>query len=116
MGAKVRSYDEAKVRGMPGVRQVVKAGDTAVVVVANTWWQANQGLKALDIKWEEGPNDKVSSEDRSMAFLKEGLDAKDGVFVGNQVGDANSGDLGRRQEARGRVLLRPTRTTPAWSR
>jgi isoquinoline 1-oxidoreductase subunit beta len=88
-GAKVRSYDEAKVKAMPGVRHVVKAGDTAVVVVADTWWQANQGLKALDIKWEEGPNDKVSSES-VMAFLKEGLDAKDGVFVGNQVGDANS--------------------------
>ena len=88
-GAKVKSYDEAKVKAMPGVRHVVKAGDTAVVVVADTWWQANQGLKALDIKWEEGPNDKVSSES-VMAFLKEGLDAKDGVFVGNQVGDANS--------------------------
>ena len=87
-GAKVKSYDEAKVKAMPGVRHVVKAGDTAVVVVADTWWQANQGLKALDIKWEEGPNDKVSSES-IMAFLKEGLDAKEGVFVGNQVGDAN---------------------------
>jgi isoquinoline 1-oxidoreductase beta subunit len=87
-GAKVKSYDEAKVKAMPGVRHVVKAGDTAVVVVADTWWQANQGLKALDIKWEEGPNDKVSSES-VMAFLKEGLDAKEGVFVGNQAGDAN---------------------------
>ena len=29
-----------------------------------------------------------------MAFLKEGLDAKDGVFVGNQVGDANSAIAG----------------------
>jgi isoquinoline 1-oxidoreductase beta subunit len=87
-GAKVKSYDEAKVKAMPGVRHVVKAGDTAVVVVADTWWQANQGLKALDIKWEEGPNDKVSSES-IMAFLKEGLDAKEGVFVGNQAGDAN---------------------------
>jgi isoquinoline 1-oxidoreductase subunit beta len=87
-GAKVKSYDEAKVKAMPGVRHVVKAGDTAVVVVADTWWQANQGLKALAIKWEEGPNDKVSSES-IMAFLKEGLDAKEGVFVGNQAGDAN---------------------------
>jgi isoquinoline 1-oxidoreductase beta subunit len=86
-GAKVKSYDEAKVKAMPGVRHIVKVGDTAVAVVADSWWQANQGLKALDIKWEEGPNDKVSSES-VMAFLKEGLDAKDGVFVGNQVGDA----------------------------
>ena len=86
-GAKVKSYDEAKAKAMPGVRHVLKAGDTAVAVVADTWWQANQALKALNIAWEEGPNDKVSSES-IMAFLKEGLDAKEGVFVGNQAGDA----------------------------
>jgi isoquinoline 1-oxidoreductase beta subunit len=86
-GAKVKSYDEAKAKAMPGVRHVLKVGDTAVAVVADTWWQANQALKALNIAWEEGPNDKVSSES-IMAFLKEGLDAKEGVFVGNQVGDA----------------------------
>ena len=61
-GAKVKSYDEAKAKAMPGVRHVVKVGDTAVAVVADTWWQANRASKALDIKWEEGPNDKVSSE------------------------------------------------------
>ena len=86
-GAKVKSYDEAKAKAMPGVRHVLKVGDTAVAVVADTWWQADQALKALNIAWEEGPNDKVSSES-IMAFLKEGLDSKDGVFVGNQVGDA----------------------------
>ena len=86
-GAKVKSYDEAKAKAMPGVRHVLKVGDTAVAVVADTWWQADQALKALNIAWEEGPNDKVSSES-IMAFLKEGLDSKEGVFVGNQVGDA----------------------------
>ena len=86
-GAKVKSYDEAKAKAMPGVRHVLKVGDTAVAVVADTWWQADKALKALNIAWEEGPNDKVSSES-IMAFLKEGLDTKEGVFVGNQVGDA----------------------------
>ena len=100
---------------MPGVRHVVKAGDTAVVVVADTWWQANQGLKALDIKWEEGPNDKVSSES-IMAFLKEGLDAKDGVFVGNQAGDRRQRDLPAPPRSSRPCTTRPTRTTPAWSR
>jgi isoquinoline 1-oxidoreductase subunit beta len=86
-GAKVKSYDEAKAKAMPGVRHVLKVGETSVAVVADTWWQANQALKALNITWEEGPNDKVSSE-TIAAFLKEGLDTKDGVFVGNKVGDA----------------------------
>lgn len=86
-GAKVKSYDEAKAKAMPGVRHVLKVGETAVAVVADTWWQADKALKALNITWEEGPNDKVSSES-IMGFLKEGLDAKEGVFVGNQTGDA----------------------------
>ena len=86
-GAKVKSYDEAKAKAMPGVRHVMKVGDTAVAVVADTWWQADKALKALNIAWEEGPNDKVSSE-TIMAFLKEGLEANDGVFVGNKIGDA----------------------------
>jgi isoquinoline 1-oxidoreductase subunit beta len=86
-GAKVKSYDEAKAKAMPGVRHVLKVGDTAVAVVANTWWQANQALKALAITWEEGPNDKVSSES-IMAFLREGLETNDAVFIGNKNGDA----------------------------
>src|SRR5256885_7431589 len=82
-GAKVKSYDEAKAKAMPGVRHVMKVGDTAVAVVADTWWQADKALKALSIAWEEGPNNKVSSES-IMAFLKEGLETNDNVFVGNK--------------------------------
>jgi isoquinoline 1-oxidoreductase subunit beta len=86
-GAKVKSYDEAKAKAMPGVRHVVRVGETAVAVVADSWWQANQALKALNIAWEEGPNDKVSSES-IQAHLQDGLDAMDGGFVGNRVGEA----------------------------
>jgi isoquinoline 1-oxidoreductase subunit beta len=86
-GAKVKSYDEARAKAMPGVRRVLKVGDTAVAVVADTWWQANQALKALAITWEEGGNDKVSS-DSIKAFLGQGLETNDAVFVGNKNGDA----------------------------
>jgi isoquinoline 1-oxidoreductase beta subunit len=86
-GAKVKSYDEAKAKAMPGVRHVLKVGDTAVAVVADSWWQANQALKALDITWEEGPDDKVSSES-IYAFLQDGLEAKEGAFIGNKAGNA----------------------------
>ena len=61
-GAKITSFDEAKAKAMPGVKRVLKVGDTAVAVVADTWWQANKALEALKIAYEEGPNDKVSSE------------------------------------------------------
>jgi isoquinoline 1-oxidoreductase beta subunit len=86
-GAKVKGYDEAKAKAMPGVRHVLKVGETAVAVVADSWWQANQALKALNITWEEGPNDKVSSES-IYALLQDGLDAKAGAFTGNNAGDA----------------------------
>lgn len=86
-GAKVKSYDEAKAKAMPGVRHVMKVGDTAVAVVATTWWQANEALKTLNITWEDGPNNQVSSETMA-AFLKEGLTATDNIFVGSKSGDA----------------------------
>src|SRR5665811_940795 len=58
-GGKVKSFDAAKVAGMKGVKKVVPVGDTAVAVVAETWWQAKTALDALPIVWDEGPNAKV---------------------------------------------------------
>ncbi|HEX9326041.1 MAG TPA: molybdopterin cofactor-binding domain-containing protein, partial [Reyranella sp.] len=84
-GGKLTSFDAAKVQGMPGVKHVVKVGDSAVAVVADRWWQAKTALDALPATWDEGPNAKVSSA--SIAeFIKGGLDAKQ-AFVGNQQGD-----------------------------
>src|SRR5262245_35457564 len=61
-GGKLKSFEAAKVEGMKGVRKVVQVGDTAVAVVADTFWQAKTALDALPIVWDEGPNAKVSSE------------------------------------------------------
>ena len=88
-GGKVKSFDAAKVSGMKGVRKVVQVGDTAVAVVADTWWQAKTALDALPVQWDEGPNAKVSSE-TIAAQLKAGLDAEQ-AFVGNKSGDVKAG-------------------------
>src|SRR5689334_16241013 len=85
-GGKVKSFDEAKVAGMKGVKKVVQVGDSAVAVVADTWWHAKTALDALPIVWDEGPNAKVSSA-TIAEVLKAGLDA-DQAFVGNQNGNA----------------------------
>jgi isoquinoline 1-oxidoreductase beta subunit len=53
-GGKLKSYDEAKIAGMKGVKKVVKVGDTAVAVVADTFWHAKTALDALPIVWDEG--------------------------------------------------------------
>ena len=87
-GGKIKSFDAAKVTGMPGVKKVVQSGDAAVAVVADTWWQAKTALAALPIVWDEGENAKVSSA--SIAeWLKAGLDAETN-FVGNKQGDIDS--------------------------
>src|SRR5204862_6487689 len=85
-GGKVKSFDAAKVTAMKGVKKVVQVGDSAVAVVADSWWQAKTALDALPIVWDEGENAKVSSA-TIAEILKAGLDA-DQAFVGNQNGNA----------------------------
>jgi isoquinoline 1-oxidoreductase subunit beta len=87
-GGKVKSFDAAKVKGTKGVRHVLQVGDTAVAVVADTWWQAKTALDALPIVWDEGPNANVSSASIAK-MLEEGLSAQQ-AFVGNEAGDANA--------------------------
>ncbi|MDR6874678.1 isoquinoline 1-oxidoreductase beta subunit [Bosea sp. BE125] len=87
-GGKVKSFDAAAIKAMPGVRHVLPVGDSAVSVVADTWWQAKSALDALPIVWDEGEHAKVSSESIA-AWLKEGLDAPTAV-VGNQNGDVKA--------------------------
>jgi isoquinoline 1-oxidoreductase beta subunit len=85
-GGKLKSYDEAKVTGMKGVKKVVKVGDNAVAVVADTWWHAKTALEALPVVWDEGDNAKVSSASIAK-WLEEGLDDSQPAFVANKNGD-----------------------------
>lgn len=87
-GGKVKSFDAAKIKDMPGVKHVLPVGDSAVAVVADSWWRAKTALDALPITWDEGEHAKVSSESIA-AWLKEGLDAPQAA-VGNQNGDVKS--------------------------
>jgi isoquinoline 1-oxidoreductase subunit beta len=73
---------------MKGVKKVVRVGDTAVAVVADTWWHAKTALDALPIVWDEGENAKVSSASIAQ-WLAEGLESGP-AYVGNQGGDAKA--------------------------
>src|ERR1700716_1410886 len=88
-GGKLKSFDEAKVMDLKGVKKVVRVGDSAVAVVADTWWHAKTALEALPIVWDEGDNAKVSSASIAK-WLEEGLDPTQPAFVGNQNGDAKA--------------------------
>ena len=87
-GGKLKSFNAGKVARMKGVKKVVRVGDSAVAVVADTWWHAKTALDALPVVWDEGPNAKVSSASIA-AVLKAGLDAEQ-AFVGNQAGNAKA--------------------------
>ncbi|HYK81507.1 MAG TPA: xanthine dehydrogenase family protein molybdopterin-binding subunit [Gemmatimonadales bacterium] len=61
-GGKLAAVDDTRAKAIPGVRQVVRLDDTVAVVGDHTW-AARQGLAALDIRWDEGPNAKLSTAD-----------------------------------------------------
>ena len=61
-GGKLAAVDDSKALAIKGVRQVVQL-ENAVAVVGDHMWAAMQGLAALDIDWDEGPNAKLSTAD-----------------------------------------------------
>jgi isoquinoline 1-oxidoreductase subunit beta len=92
-GGKLKSYDEAKITGMKGVKKVVKVNDYTVAVVADTWWHAKTALEALPVVWDEGENARVSSASIAK-WLDEGLDNSQPAYIGNQNGDAKAAIAG----------------------
>ncbi len=68
-GGKVTGIDEQKAKAVPGVRQIVRLDD-AVAVAADHMWGAKQGLAALAIRWEDGPNAKLSTADIVQGLAK----------------------------------------------
>ena len=59
-GGKVGHVDDTKARQVSGVRQIVVLDDL-VAVVGDHMWAVKQGLAALNVSWNEGPNAKVNS-------------------------------------------------------
>jgi isoquinoline 1-oxidoreductase beta subunit len=84
-GGKLKSFDASKVAGMKGVKKVVQVGDSAVAVIADTFWQAKTAMDRLPIVWDEGSNANVQQAD-ILKRLEEGLKAEQ-TFVGNANGD-----------------------------
>jgi isoquinoline 1-oxidoreductase beta subunit len=85
-GGKLKGFDDSATMKVAGIKKIVRVGDDAVAVVADTWWHAKKGLDALKIEWDDGPNAKASSA-AFAEVVKAGLSAKDAA-VGNKRGDA----------------------------
>jgi isoquinoline 1-oxidoreductase beta subunit len=120
-GGKVKSFDLAKVASMPGVKGVVPVGDSAVAVVADTWWRAKKAADALPIEWDLGVNAGVQQA-AINATLKAGLDAEQAA-VGNSNGDVRQALAGaaRKVEAvysypyQNHAPMEPLNATARWT-
>jgi len=91
-GGRLVGVDDGKAKRINGVHQVVLL-DNAVAVIADHMWAAKQGLAALDIQWDEGPNATLSSAEiirqLESALLKPGVIArKDGDVAKAMAGAA----------------------------
>jgi isoquinoline 1-oxidoreductase beta subunit len=84
-GGKVKSFDATATRAVKGVKQVVQVSN-GVAVVADTFWAAVKGRRALKVTWDEGPLGQVSTPmiDREYAQA-----AKQPGQVARNDGDAD---------------------------
>jgi isoquinoline 1-oxidoreductase subunit beta len=85
-GGKVRRFDFAAIKDMPGVRSALDIG-SGVAVVASSYWQAAQAVKALPIEWDRGAGAGSSSEQWHREFAA-ALDTP-GSLV-REAGDASA--------------------------
>lgn len=85
-GGKVKSFDAAKAKALPGVIEVVEV-PSGVAVIAKDTWSAIQGRNALTVEWDDS-----GAETRSTAQILaeyQGLVEKPGP-VAEKAGDADA--------------------------
>ena len=90
-GGTLKSFDDAKIKSMPGVKQVI-ALHNAVAVVADSYWRAKKALEVLPVVWGEGVNAKIDSAAIAEQFKRDMESGKAGSYRSD--GDA-LGELGR---------------------
>jgi len=83
-GGKIASFDGSKAKAVRGVKDVIQIS-TGVAVVADNTWNAMEGRRALDIKWDEGLNASLTSAAISKLFAERA--GKPGA-VARKEGDA----------------------------
>ena len=94
-GGKMKSFDAANAKKVPGVRDVISIDPVAkgaftaggVVVLADNSWAAMKGREALAIQWDEGSAKSESTELLRKQFQENA--AKSGMVLRNE-GDADA--------------------------
>ncbi len=104
MGGKLKSYDFSAIKDRPGVHSVVvvdpsearpktdlktlyaePAPQSAVAVIADSFWHAKSALDVMPVQWDDGPGANTNSED----FFKTAIAAvnRGGGTVNRKEGD-----------------------------
>ncbi|MVM29827.1 molybdopterin-dependent oxidoreductase [Spirosoma sp. HMF4905] len=91
LGSKLASFDASKALKVKGVQKAVKVERVVgknryegVAIIADTYWAALQGRKALNVKWDHQGHDTFQSADFEKNLRE--LAKTDGV-VGHNAGD-----------------------------
>ena len=87
-GGRLKGFDASTVATRRGVRHVLRVGENAVAVVADTWWQARKAVEALPVEWDLGEHAQANSKEFFMQ-LQSGLKAEQAA-VGHAQGQARS--------------------------
>ena len=85
IGGKVKSFDAAKAKSMPGVVDIVQIND-GVAVVADSYWRAKSAREAVKVEWDEGEGAALSS-DSMMAGIRSASESGKVLTIGKPVGN-----------------------------
>lgn len=87
-GSKVADIDETSVQEMPGIHRIVNL-DSAVAIVADGYWQAQQAMEQLDVKWTLSGNESIEQSDiaQQLAGALDAANANDAFEVDLEAGD-----------------------------
>jgi isoquinoline 1-oxidoreductase subunit beta len=85
IGGKVKSFDGAKAKSMPGVVDVVQIND-GVAVVADTYWRAKKARDAVKVEWDEGAGAALSSASM-MEGMRKASETGKVLVIGKPVGN-----------------------------
>jgi isoquinoline 1-oxidoreductase beta subunit len=85
-GGRIARMDEVAAKAVRGVRDIVRTDD-AVAVIGDHMWAAKQGVDALGVEWDHGPNSSVNNA--SIVTEMDEVSMKQGVVVRDQ-NDARS--------------------------
>jgi isoquinoline 1-oxidoreductase beta subunit len=67
-GAKIKSFDDSKAKVMPGVLKIKQLPNEKIAVIATHWYQAKLASEAINVQWDNGEFEKISSTDLEKEY------------------------------------------------